>query len=143
LFDIKRDGLQTRFFRCKVNREKWLGFSAAQNRVRLRNRRGRGTDDRSYYVRQLRDLKLSIDVARLTRKQLLDYAELCGWALARAHARSGQSGEIAGYLGVSMKCDRAIADFAVQYASQVNDDFATCWHLLADQANADSTATQA
>ncbi len=52
------------------------------------------------------------------------YAEVCAWALARAHARSGNPAEIAGYLGAGSIFDEAIADFAVSYADQTERDHA-------------------
>jgi NAD(P)H-dependent flavin oxidoreductase YrpB (nitropropane dioxygenase family) len=50
------------------------------------------------------------------------YAEMCGWTLARAHARSGEPAKIAGYLGKSDQFDEAIADFAAAYADQAERD---------------------
>jgi hypothetical protein len=58
--------------------------------------RVRGTD---FYVRQLRDMKTSIEVSNLTPDRLALYAGLCGWAFARAQARSGDAARIAGYIG--------------------------------------------
>ncbi|TWD83205.1 uncharacterized protein (DUF2252 family) [Kribbella amoyensis] len=76
-----------------------------------------GTED-DYYVRQLRDWKLSADIAELSPKDLHRYAELCGWTLARAHARAGDRFAIAAYLGKSEAFDHAVADFAESYADQ-------------------------
>ena len=59
----------------------------------------RGRGGRDFYVRQLRDMKLSIPVESLTAQQLERYAEICGWSLARAHAKSGDAATISGYLG--------------------------------------------
>jgi hypothetical protein len=53
---------------------------------------------------------------------MMQYAELCGWTLARAHARSAQPAPIAGYLGNSDKFDKAIADFSIAYADQSERD---------------------
>ena len=53
---------------------------------------------------------------------MMQYAELCGWTLARAHARGGEPAMISGYLGKSDKFDRAIADFSVAYADQSERD---------------------
>ena len=78
--------------------------------------------DRDYYVRQLRDMKGSIPVDKLTASELLDYARVCGAALARAHARSGDPVAIAAYLGGSDAFDRAISQFAVAYAGQTGSD---------------------
>ncbi len=71
-----------------------------------------------YYFRQLWDWKLSADVDNMPPESLLVYAKMCGWALARAHARSGDRVAIASYLGSGDAFDRAIADFAVSYADQ-------------------------
>ncbi len=77
-----------------------------------------------YYVRQLRDWKLSVDIENLNPDAMQVYARLCGWTLARAHARSGDRFEIAAYLGKSDRFDRAVADFAKAYASQNDRDHA-------------------
>jgi NAD(P)H-dependent flavin oxidoreductase YrpB (nitropropane dioxygenase family) len=53
---------------------------------------------------------------------MLEYAELCGWTLAHAHARSGEPSKISGYLGKSDKFDEAIADFSIAYADQAERD---------------------
>ena len=78
---------------------------------------------RDYYVRQLRDMKGSMNVPAMDSAQLSYYAQLCGWALARGHARTGRAAEIAGYLGSSESFDHAIADFAIAYADQNQRDF--------------------
>lgn len=78
---------------------------------------------REYYVRQLRDMKWSPDPSAFTPSGLVDYAELCGHVLARAHARSGDSVAISGYMGASTAFDDAIADFSMAYADLVADDF--------------------
>jgi hypothetical protein len=82
-----------------------------------------GSDD--YYVRQLRDMKVSVDIATFRRRTLIDYGVVCGWALARAHAKSGDAATIAGYLGTSDRFDRAITRYASAYGDQVERDFAT------------------
>ena len=76
-----------------------------------------------FYVRQLWDGKASIDLAGLSGRGLSAYAELCGWTLARAHARSGDRVAIAGYLGSSDRFDEAIADFATTYADLNEADY--------------------
>ncbi len=76
-----------------------------------------------YYVRQLRDMKVSVDIARFEASTLLDYGIVCGWALARAHAKAGDAPTIAGYLGRGDRFDRAIATYARAYADQVERDF--------------------
>ncbi|GGV15799.1 DUF2252 domain-containing protein [Streptomyces spectabilis] len=77
-----------------------------------------GPQGRAYYWRQLRDMKGSVDIAELEPAELLAYARLCGTALARAHARSGDRIAIAAYLGSADTFDRAVAAFAVRYVSQ-------------------------
>ena len=78
---------------------------------------------RQYYVRQLRDMKGSFDVDRMTPDDLERYGELCGWALARSHARSGDASAIGGYIGTGDSFDRAVGEFAVAYADQNQRDF--------------------
>jgi uncharacterized protein (DUF2252 family) len=77
---------------------------------------------RDFYIRQLRDWKYSVDIELLRPEGLQLYAELCGWTLARAHARSGDRIAIASYLGGSDVFDRAIARFAAAYADQNERD---------------------
>lgn len=80
--------------------------------------------DRDMYVRQLRDWKLAPPIDRMRPSGLAIYAGMCGWTLARAHARSGDRVAIAAYLGRSDKFDRAIAAFAETYADQNEQDYA-------------------
>jgi uncharacterized protein (DUF2252 family) len=75
-----------------------------------------------FYVRQLRDIKVKPIVEIQDELALAVYGEWCGWALARAHAKSGDAAEISGYLGNSSKFDDAIADFAMAYAEQNEQD---------------------
>ena len=82
-----------------------------------------GTTLKHYYVRQLRDMKGSMSVPLMDPLQLDYYGRLCGWALARAHARTGRATMISGYLGMSENFDHAIADFAVAYADQNEQDY--------------------
>jgi uncharacterized protein (DUF2252 family) len=87
---------------------------------------GRSTfEGRSYYVRQLRDMKFSTDPGGLDAKGLAGRAELCGAALGRAHARTGDPARIAGYLGDGEIFDEAVAEFADAYADQVVRDHRT------------------
>jgi len=79
--------------------------------------------DRDFYVRQLWDGKGSAVVERMTPKTMVLYARLCGWTLARAHARSGDRIAIAAYLGKGDVFDRAIGDFAEAYADQNERDY--------------------
>ena len=80
--------------------------------------------DRDFYVRQLRDWKLSAPIEAMIPTGMEIYARLCGWTLARAHARSGDRVALAAYLGGSAKFDQAIADFAETYADQNERDYA-------------------
>jgi uncharacterized protein (DUF2252 family) len=77
---------------------------------------------RDFYVRQLRDWKFSIDIETMIPSGLRLYGALCGWTLARAHARSGDRIAIAAYLGGSDAFDRAITQFAAAYADQNERD---------------------
>ncbi|HEY5698996.1 MAG TPA: DUF2252 domain-containing protein [Acidimicrobiales bacterium] len=81
-----------------------------------------GPEGRAYYVRQLRDGKVSVNSSRVTAAGMRVYAELCGQTLARAHARSGDAVAIAAYLGSGDAFDRAVAEFAEAYAQQAVDD---------------------
>src|SRR5215510_1734265 len=82
-----------------------------------------GPQGTHFYVRQLRDMKLKPLTELFTPLTMREYAKTCGWALARAHARSGSPGLIAGYLGKSEAFDEALADFAVAYADQNERDW--------------------
>jgi uncharacterized protein (DUF2252 family) len=81
-------------------------------------------DGRDFYVRQLRDMKVSADLEWITARQLLMYAQYCGWTLARAHARSGDAEAIAAYLGTSDTFDVSAASFAQTYADLAEADHA-------------------
>lgn len=76
-----------------------------------------------YYIRQLRDMKCSIDIETIALPDLIDYAGFCGWALARAHAKSGDPVAISGYLGKNEAFDTAIGKFALNYADQTEADY--------------------
>ena len=80
--------------------------------------------DRDFYVRQLKDWKFSVPIEIMLPQGMTLYARLCGWTLARAHARSGDRIALAAYLGGSAKFDQAIADFAETYADQNELDYA-------------------
>ena len=80
---------------------------------------------RSYYFRQLRDMKMKIDLENMTRGDWLEYVEICGWTLARAHARTGDAAMIGGYLGKNDVFDSALAQFATAYADQAERDHAS------------------
>jgi uncharacterized protein (DUF2252 family) len=79
--------------------------------------------DRYFYFRQLRDMKGSAVIEDMSSDALRFYAGLCGWTLARAHARSGDPIAISEYLGEADAFDRAIADFSARYADQNERDF--------------------
>ncbi|MEI6158259.1 MAG: DUF2252 domain-containing protein [Roseococcus sp.] len=79
---------------------------------------------RQFYLRQLRDVKLSPMVETFDAAMLEIYGELCGWALARAHAKAGDPWSISGYLGTSAKFDDAMGSFALAYADQAERDHA-------------------
>ena len=96
--------------------------------------------DRSYYVRQLRDMKWSPDPLSLGQGAYETYAGLCGAALARAHARSGDSVAIASYMGSSDSFENAIQQFASDYTQQTLADFATYTQAIA--AGVVSTASE-
>jgi hypothetical protein len=80
--------------------------------------------DADFYIRQLRDWKASAELEQMDAVSFDRYARLCGWTLARAHARSGDRFAIAAYLGKSNRFDNAIADFAETYAEQNERDHA-------------------
>jgi uncharacterized protein (DUF2252 family) len=81
-------------------------------------------EKRDYYVRQLRDMKASVPIEKLSVTELSRYARVCGAALARAHARSGDPVAIAAYLGNGDVFDRAVTKFACAYADQTERDHA-------------------
>jgi uncharacterized protein (DUF2252 family) len=78
--------------------------------------------ERHYYVRQLRDMKGSINIEKLTESELVDYARGCGAALARAHACSGDPVAISAYVGGGKAFDQAMSRFAIAYAAQTDSD---------------------
>ncbi|QLE44439.1 DUF2252 domain-containing protein [Nostoc sp. C052] len=76
-----------------------------------------------FYLRQLRDMKTSVEIEGMSETDLKGYSHLCGWALAHSHARSGNRFAISGYLGQSNTFEQAIANFAVAYADQTERDY--------------------
>jgi uncharacterized protein (DUF2252 family) len=82
-----------------------------------------GPRGRQFYVRQLKDMKIKPLVELFTPSVMIQYAELCGRILARAHARSSEPAMISGYLGRSHTFDDAIADFALAYADESERDY--------------------
>jgi len=83
----------------------------------------RGKDGNDYYVRQLRDLKITAILEDWDEDMLRYYVEMCARSLARAHARSGDAAMISGYLGSGQTFDDAICEFAVDYADQNRSDY--------------------
>jgi uncharacterized protein (DUF2252 family) len=101
----------------------------------------RDEEGRSYYFRQLRDMKMKIDLENMTKGDWLEYVEICGWTLARAHARTGDAALIGGYLGKNDTFDSALAKFAASYADQADRDHATLVKAIrAGQLKAQDTA---
>jgi uncharacterized protein (DUF2252 family) len=78
---------------------------------------------RQFYVRHLRDAKIKPMVETWDAEMLTSYATACGWVLARAHAKTGDQAEIAGYLGSSEAFDEAVGDFGLAYADQAERDY--------------------
>jgi uncharacterized protein (DUF2252 family) len=78
---------------------------------------------RHFYVRQLRDAKVSPNVAMMNKDNLVNYAKGCGWALARAHKRSGDAVMLSGYMGRSEAFEDSITRFAHAYARQNQADY--------------------
>jgi uncharacterized protein (DUF2252 family) len=85
---------------------------------------GHAKDKRHFYLRQLRDMKVKPLVEIYTPSDMADYGSVCGWALAHAHARSGDAAAISGYLGKSDVFDQALARFGASYADQAERDHA-------------------
>jgi hypothetical protein len=82
----------------------------------------KGPRGRHFYVRQLRDMKIKPLVELFAPRVMRQYAQVCGWILARSHARCGEPAMISGYIGKSDKFDQAIADFSIAYADQSERD---------------------
>ncbi len=93
---------------------------------------------RDFYVRQLWDWKRSADVESMSPKAMTIYGRMCGWTLARAHARSGDRIGIGAYLGSGDAFERAIADFSELYADQAEKDY----RALADAVKAGRLAAE-
>ena len=100
-----------------------IGSGGGRSRSSSSGSKGLRVATKDYYVRQLRDMKGSMSVPLMDPQQLNYYARLCGWALARAHARTGRASVISGYLGAGEDFDYAIADFAIAYADQNQQDY--------------------
>jgi uncharacterized protein (DUF2252 family) len=87
---------------------------------------------RDFYIRQLRDWKGSADTDQMSPQSMAVYGRLCGWTLARAHARSGDRIAIAAYLGSGKSFDNAIASFSEAYADQNQRDYEALQKAAAD-----------
>jgi uncharacterized protein (DUF2252 family) len=85
----------------------------------------RSAHGHDYYVRQFRDMKVSAEIETFRPSTLIAYASLCGWTLARAHAKAGDAAMIAGYLGSTDQFDKALAQYSEAYADQAERDFKT------------------
>jgi hypothetical protein len=93
-----------------------------------------GLDDvsRDFYLRQLWDGKGSAVVEQMDPSGMGLYAQMCGWTLARAHARSGDAIAMTAYLGQGDRFDRSMAEFAFSYADQNERDFGSLTRAIAD-----------
>jgi uncharacterized protein (DUF2252 family) len=101
----------------------------------------RDEEGRSYYFRQLRDMKMKIDLESMTKSDWLEYVEICGWTLARAHARTGDAALIGGYLGKNDVFDSSLEKFATAYADRAERDHASLVKAIeAGQLKAQQTA---
>jgi hypothetical protein len=92
----------------------------------------RSVQGRDFYWRQLRDWKGSADVTAAGRKQLAQYGGICGWTLARSHARSGDPIAISAYLGTGTVFDDAVTEFSARYADQNERDYQEFAAAIAD-----------
>ena len=81
-----------------------------------------GRRSADFYFRQLRDWKYSAEIEGMNAAAMTGYGRMCGWTLARAHARTGDRIAIAAYLGGSDKFGQAVAAFAESYADQTERD---------------------
>ena len=92
-----------------------------------------GNNGRHYYVRQLRDMKLSAVIEDWDTRLLRQYVRMCAHALARAHARSGDAAMISGYMGSGGSFDDAIGEFAVEYSDQAQSDYGAFLQAIRDK----------
>ena len=89
-------------------------------------------EGRHFYLRQLRDVKVSVTIEAMDAEGLKNYGKLCGRTLARAHARSGNPAMLAGCMGNSAVFDQAVTKFAVDYADQTERDHKTMARSVRD-----------
>ena len=108
----------------RVVEGQWLMQSASDILLGWMHATGIDDQERDFYVRQLWDWKRSAEVETMGPALLAVYGQLCGWTLARAHARSGDRIAIAAYLGGGTAFDTAVASFAEAYADQNERDYA-------------------
>ena len=101
----------------------WLMQAASDILLGWERAAGLDRAERDFYVRQLKDWKGSAEIERMLPAGMEIYARMCGWTLARAHARSGDRIAIASYLGKSDAFDRALVKFAEDYADQNERDY--------------------
>jgi uncharacterized protein (DUF2252 family) len=107
----------------RVVQGQWLMQASSDILLGWLRARGADGEERDFYVRQLWDWKISPDIEHLTPRGLTMYGPMCGWTLARAHARSGDRIAIAAYLGSGDTFDRALAAFAEAYADRNDADY--------------------
>ena len=81
------------------------------------------TKKHDYYLRQFKDMKVTAEVETFKPSTLIGYSTMCGWALARAHAKAGDAAMIAGYLGTNDRFDVALAQYSQAYADQAEADY--------------------
>jgi hypothetical protein len=93
---------------------------------------GMDGQERDFYGRQLKDWKGSFETEGVQPKGMAVYGRVCGWTLARAHARSGDRIAIASYLGGSDVFDRAVADYSEAYADQNERDYKALLQAVED-----------
>jgi Uncharacterized protein conserved in bacteria (DUF2252) len=101
-----------------------------------------GPNHRDFYVRQLRDMKMSVDMSTMDRPSLTLYGILCGQTLARAHAKTGAAARIAGYLGRAGVFDRAIRGYAMDYADHAEKDYEAFHNAVASGVVRTETSTE-
>ena len=89
-------------------------------------------EGRHFYIRQLRDIKIKPLIEGISASRLGLYSGWCGWALARAHAKSGDAAMISGYLGSNSRFDKAVAKFALAYSDQNERDFQALLKAIRD-----------
>ena len=101
----------------------------------------RGVNGRDFYIRQLRDVKISAIIEDWDTGMMRHYGRMCAHALARAHARTGDAAMIAGYMGSGQTFDDAIGEFAVEYASQNRSDYRSFIKAIRDGRISATTET--